>query len=102
GARALTRWKRATAAAWPDVAIVSLGTPDGPPEPGATFGVLAQVTLGALAADDVEVQLVHGQVGDDDEVVDPVVLTMERVGPGDHPGWWRYAAEVTSGLAGTF
>jgi starch phosphorylase len=102
GARSLMRWKQAMAAGWPDVAIVSLGTPDGPPEPGASFSALAQVTLGAISADDVEVQLVHGQVGDGDELVEPVVVTMERVGPGDHPGWWRYATDVTSGLAGTF
>jgi glycogen phosphorylase len=102
GARALTAWKERVAAAWPDVAVVTLGTPDGPPEPGHRFTVLAQVTLGALGADDVDVQLVHGLVGDDDELVAPIVAAMDRVGPGDHAGWWRYAAEVDSGLSGTF
>ena len=78
GARELASWKRAVRAAWPEVSVEhveSSGVADAP-EVGAELAVRAFVCLGALAPDDVHVQLVHGRALADDSLADAVAFDL--------------------------
>ncbi len=68
GAQDLATWKARVRAGWGDVAVEHVDS-DGvgdSPEVGATMTVHAFVSLGSLSPDDVEVQVVHGRVRDED------------------------------------
>jgi glycogen phosphorylase len=99
--RALVRWVRHLERAWPSVSVASTSHHELHDGPGR-FAVEAQVALGDLEPDDLEVDLVHGAVDLDGDLRHPEVVTMAIVGDGDHPGWRRYRAEVTFPRSGTF
>ena len=67
-ARALAAWKARVVAAWPGVHVDGVEADDGPAELGSERAVAVDGRLGALAPDDVEVQLLHGPVGQGDEL----------------------------------
>jgi starch phosphorylase len=72
GARELAMWKKKVVAGWSDVRIDhvdSAGVGDSP-EVGATMSVHAFVSLGSLSTDDVDVQVLHGRVREEDDLVD--------------------------------
>jgi starch phosphorylase len=78
GARDLAGWKDRVRKAWPHVRVEhveSEGTAD-QAEVGATLRVRAWVALGDLSADDVEVQVVHGRTGWDDELIESSTTAM--------------------------
>ena len=60
-----------------------------------------EVALGSLTADDVEVQLLHGPVGQNDELVHPTVTTMTPAGDGAS-GTLRYRGTFSCGRAGRY
>jgi starch phosphorylase len=73
GARELSEWKKRVRAAWKGVSIdhvESFGVGD-VPELGASLGVRVYVSLGELSTDDVDVQVVHGRIRHEDDIVDP-------------------------------
>ena len=73
----LAAWKQRVRSAWGDVRIEYVEADE--PEvasAGGSVEVRAFVALGALSPDDVEVDLVHGRVGDDDALVAPESLPM--------------------------
>ncbi len=73
-ASALATWKHTVREAWPGVRVEhveSAGVAD-TPEIGAEITVRAYVALGSLSPDDVEVQLVHGTIAHEDDLVDVV------------------------------
>ncbi|MDQ3615070.1 MAG: alpha-glucan family phosphorylase [Actinomycetota bacterium] len=72
GAHELGKWKARVRSAWSSVAIdhvESSGVGDFP-ELGASVEVRAFVSLGELGPDDVDVQVVHGRIRHDDDLVD--------------------------------
>jgi starch phosphorylase len=72
GAVELAAWKKRTRDAWRGVAIdhvESSGVADSPAL-NETLEVRAFVSLGDLTPDDVDVQVVHGRIGNDDNLVD--------------------------------
>jgi glycogen phosphorylase len=72
GAVTLAEWKRRTREAWDGVVIdhvESSGVAD-TPALNETLEVRAFVSLGSLGPDDVDVQVVHGRIGHDDELVE--------------------------------
>ncbi len=71
------------------------------PEVGVTMSVHVFVSLGDLAPDDVEVQLLHGRVREEDDLKDVSVVTLpfaESFEAGRH----RYEGEVTLAVPGAF
>ncbi|WP_134766222.1 alpha-glucan family phosphorylase [Nocardioides sp. 1609] len=79
GARELAVWKARVKGAWPEVKVEhveSSGVGDAA-EVGGLLSARAFVSLGALAPDDVEVQLVHGRVQSDDTLVDTAFVTLD-------------------------
>jgi starch phosphorylase len=84
-ARALSAWKQQVTRAWPAVRILSVETESTLVDLGSSKKVEAVVALGQLDQRDVEVQLLHGPVGANEELQPAAVVTMELVGL-DEPG----------------
>src|SRR3712207_4516995 len=82
GAQDLAAWKKRTFTGWPGVRVDhvdSAGLGD-TPEVGATMSVHAFVSLGDLGPDDVDVQVVHGRVREEqDDLVDASVSSLKLV-----------------------
>ena len=70
--------------------FASVASDTGSVELGSDRHVVAQVRLGSLTPDDVEVQLLHGPVGAGDELVDPTVVPLTFTGPDGDDGVARY------------
>jgi starch phosphorylase len=85
-ARALAAWKARVLEAWADVRVEGVETSDGPVELGGELPVTAVVALGSLGPDDVEVQLLHGPVGQNDEIASASVVAM-AADPSDPSRW---------------
>ncbi len=102
-ARELAQWKHRVADGWPDVAIdhvESSGVGDAP-EIGQTLRVTVYVSLGALRPEDVDVQVVHGRIRHDDELVDTHVESLE-LAESYEAGRHRYEGSMELKQAGPF
>jgi glycogen phosphorylase len=103
GARGLAEWKRRVAAGWGDVAIDhvdSSGVGD-TPEIGQTLDLNVYVSLGGLSPDDVDVQVVHGRIRHDDELVDTHVESLRPAEPYE-AGRYRFEGSVALKQSGPF
>ncbi len=103
GASALAAWKKRVKTAWSGVHVEhveSSGVSESP-EVGAALSVRAFVSLGELAPEDVDVQLVHGRPGRDDELVDTVATTLEEAQTYEG-GRYRFDGNVALNRAGAF
>ena len=81
-AQELAMWKYRVLAAWPGVRVVGVDADSTAADLGGTREVDAVVSLGSLGESDVEVQLVHGIVAQNDELVDVETVTMTNGGVG--------------------
>ncbi len=100
-ARDLAAWKRRVTRAWGGVRIEHVESEDGDQGPGSSLIVRATVALGELAPDDVNVEVVYGRVGDEDEIIDPAVSSLELEG-GPEAGVARFAGKAELGRPGPF
>ena len=105
-ARDLAAWKERVGKAWPDVRVLSVESEANLVDLGAAKKVEAVVTLGLLDQSDVEVQLLHGPVGANEELMPAAVVTMDLVGldeRDDAPGAsYRYAGSFGCERAGRY
>ncbi len=79
GAQELADWKKVLRDGWPAVSIdhvESSGVTDAP-EIGETLEVRVFASLGSLTPDDVEVQVVHGRIRHEDDLVDTTVQSLD-------------------------
>jgi starch phosphorylase len=103
GARELASWKAKVRLAWPGVRIDhvdSSGVGDSP-EVGAQMSVHVHVSLGELTPDDVEVQVVHGRVQHEDNLVDPALALLKHAETFEG-GRHRYEGIVSLSATGPF
>ncbi len=103
GARGLAEWKHRVSAQWNQVSIDhvdSSGVGD-TPEVGETLTVSVYVSLGQLSPDDVEVQVVHGRIRHDDELVDTHTAAL-TVAETYEAGRYRYEGSVALKQSGPF
>ncbi|MGZ4494972.1 MAG: alpha-glucan family phosphorylase, partial [Nocardioides sp.] len=103
GAGELARWKQRVRAAWPAVSldhVESSGVTDAP-EIGQTLEVSAFVSLGDLSPADVDVQVVHGRIAHEDDLVDTLVESL-AVAETYEGGRHRYAGSVALAHTGPF
>jgi starch phosphorylase len=85
-ARELAAWKARVASGWGRVRVDGVDTDDTLADLGACRRVTALVNLGELSDDDVQVQLLHGPVGQNDELAEEhAVETMSR----SEDGTWQ-------------
>ncbi len=100
-ARALAGWKQRVRGTWKGVHIDSLDGDDAAPDLGGEREVELVVALGDLAPADVEVQVLHGPVGHNDELGEVSVVTMTPAGSADD-GHLRYRARITCDRPGRY
>ena len=100
-AHELAAWKARVLAAWDGVEILSVETNVSVASLGTDRSVEAEIALGSLGADDVEVQLVHGPVGQHDELEHPTIGAMAPTGDG-HGGSRRYRGAFSCDRAGRY
>ena len=82
-ARLLAAWKERVAEAWHGVHVDRVEGDGAAAELGGSRTVEAVVSLGSLSADDVDVQLVHGPVGQGDELTERTSASMHPDGATD-------------------
>jgi starch phosphorylase len=103
-ARELAQWRRAVEANWPAVAVLhvdsQLAGNAADAQLGSALTLRAEVALGGLAPDDVEVQAVYGSVDADDRLADVRTTLLKSVPNGD--GTHRYEGEIPLDRTGTF
>jgi starch phosphorylase len=99
-ARALAGWKERVVSAWDGVEVLAVETDVSVASLGADRTVEAEIALGTLSADDVEVQLVHGPVGQNDELAPPTVVAMSATSS-EGPNL-RYRGSFACGPAGRY
>jgi starch phosphorylase len=103
GAKELAEWKRRVAEGWDDVHVDhvdSAGVGDSP-EVGTTMAVHAFVSLGSLSPDDVDVQVLHGRVRDEDTLHD-VRTTSLRLVESYESNRHRFDGDVQLATTGPF
>lgn len=100
-ARALAAWRRQLAASWDDVAVDDVEGDDGVAVIGAERTVEVGVRLGALTPADVTVELLHGSVGADGDLIAPEGQALQPVGE-DTGGRVRYRGAFTCGTSGEY
>ncbi|KRB77312.1 glycogen phosphorylase [Nocardioides sp. Root190] len=103
GARDLASWKARVRDAWHGVRVEHVeaaGVSDAA-EVGARLGVHSYVALGDLAPGDVQVQLVHGRVDAEDDLVESTVTTLDLVESYDG-GRHRYDGAIELDRPGPF
>jgi starch phosphorylase len=100
-ARQLASWKHRVTAAWKDVRIDNVESDASVVDLGVERTVDAHVALGSLSADDVAVQLIHGAVGPNDELVHTSIVHMQPETPADSDGL-RYRGSFPCERAGRY
>ena len=105
-AKALAAWKEHVRAAWEDVSILNVEGDVTAADVGDERSVSVTVRLGALTTGDVAVQLAHGRVGANGELVQPELIELKPSDSADgvcvyggsfktdEPGLYGYAARV--------
>jgi len=103
GAAELAAWKKKVRDGWPSVRVEhveSSGVGDAP-EIGDTMTVRAFVLLGSLTPEDVDVQLVHGTITSEDQLVDTAVESL-RVADAYEGGRFRFDGDHVLHHSGSF
>jgi starch phosphorylase len=103
GARELAGWKQRVRAGWESVRIDHVETSglSDSPEVGSSLDVRVFVSLGELTPDDVDVEVVHGRVAAEDQIVDRVRVPLE-VGETYEGGRYRFDGHLTLERTGPF
>ncbi len=103
GAQQLADWKHQVRAGWSGVGIdhvESSGISDAP-EIGDKLEVRAFVSLGSLSPDDVDVQVIHGRIRHEDDLVDTTVTSL-ALGETYEAGRHRFEGTVSLATSGPF
>ncbi len=101
-ARALASWKARVHDGWKGVAIVSVETAPEITDLGGERHIDALVELGSLQPDDVTVELLHGAVGPNDELVSPARVALSLREGGENNGHHHYTGEFGCDTAGRY
>jgi starch phosphorylase len=102
-ARSLATWRQDVVAKWPGVAVLHVDSQlsgAGDAQVGDSLTLRAEIELGGLHEDDVDVEAVYGPVAADDRLTDLARVSLRPVGGGD--GVSRYEGEVPLERTGGF
>ncbi len=100
-AKALAAWKHRVLAGWSLVQITGVSADTGSAELSSLRTVTVTVALGPLEPSDVAVQLLHGPVGQGDELVDAQLVTLTHEGT-DPDGTARYEGGFACDTVGRY
>jgi starch phosphorylase len=76
-ARGLADWKRRVRESWSDVQVIDVDGDLTAAEVGEERHVAATIRVGRLSTDDLSVQLAHGRVGANNELITPRFAVMQ-------------------------
>jgi starch phosphorylase len=103
-ARELATWRHTIESNWPAVAVLHVDSQltgnVADAQLGSSLTLRAEVTLGDLQPEDVQVQAVYGTVDADDRLTDVQTAVLGSVPNGD--GTHRYEGEIPLDRTGTF
>jgi starch phosphorylase len=102
-AKSLASWRQEVVAEWPGVAVLHVDSQlsgVGDAQVGATLTLRAEVALGGLSPDDVDVEAVFGAVGTDDRLIDVGAVELTSIANGD--GTHRFEGEIPLDRTGGF
>jgi starch phosphorylase len=102
-AKELAAWRQDVVADWPGVAVLHVDSQlsgAGNAQVGEKLTLRAEVALGGLSPDDVDVEAVYGAVGVDDRLLDIGTAQLRPVPNGD--GTHRFEGEVPLDRTGGF
>jgi starch phosphorylase len=99
-ARLLSAWKQRVVEGWEGVSVGEIVSDSQAVDLGRDRAVSAEVELGTLGPEDVDVQLLHGPVGPTDELTDTSIVTM-ALAAATH-GSHRYEGSFTCERAGRY
>jgi starch phosphorylase len=100
-AGALAGWKARVRDSWHGVHVDRVDGDQSAADLGGTRAVEAVVALGELSSDDVDVQLIHGPVGQADELTSRSTVSMTAAGPADDQHV-RYTGSLRTEHAGRY
>jgi glycogen phosphorylase len=100
-AKELTAWKARVLSSWSGVHVDGVGPAIEVSEVGRGHEIEAQVALGGLSPDDVEVQLLHGPVGEGGQLLSAEIVVMVDGGEVDERHR-RFRATVAPVVAGRY
>jgi starch phosphorylase len=100
-ARALAAWKERVRTAWHGVHVDRVDGDMAAADLGGERPVEAIVALGSLDAADVDVQLLHGPVGQGNELTESTIVSMSRAGEADDDHA-RYVGSFRTERAGRY
>ena len=102
-AKALAGWKQRVIDGWSGVSVADVTSDSLAVDLGNNRAVSAEVVLGKLGPEDVDVQLVHGAVGPGDELTDPSIQSMTLSDQSAHKGGTHcYKGSFTCDRAGRY
>ncbi len=102
GARQLSKWRARVFKSWPAVAVRHVeSTGRDMPVKGDRIAIRAQVDLGPLSPDDVQVQATFGRVDESDTITSFDFVDLQVAGQQDQ-GQWRYEGEIPLEHTGPF
>jgi starch phosphorylase len=91
----LAAWREALAQGWPQVKVVKVDAAGGDPRHvGSDLDVKAEVHLGPLSPQDVQVQLFHGLVDNMGEIPRPATVAMSTNGEAPRDGVWLFHGTI--------
>jgi starch phosphorylase len=102
-ARTLATWRREVEARWPGVAVLHVDSQlsgGGVAQVGESLTLRAEIALGGLSPDDVDVEAVYGRAAADDRLTDISTVSLHPVANGD--GTDRYEGDVPLERTGAF
>ncbi len=100
-AKALSDWRSTVVEAWPGVKVVHVeSNVDGDPQLGGVLHLRAEIELGPLGADDVDVSAAYGSVDQDDRLINVQTMSLSPIDDGD--GAIRYSGDIPLEHTGSF
>lgn len=100
--REFVSWQNRIAEAWSSIRIISTTHENGSTSQTSARTITAEVSLGSVGTDDVEVQLVYGEVDLEDNLRSPAIEPMHFDGEISSSGTHLFRREITFDRAGNF
>ncbi|MBI9073432.1 MAG: alpha-glucan family phosphorylase [Melioribacteraceae bacterium] len=99
-----TEWKKKLINNWENVKFISYASESGKDEVkvGTNYSINAEVDLGQLTPNDIEVQIYYGKVDSRDEAHSNSIANMEYIPNGNKIGVFKYKGEITCKSSGNF
>jgi starch phosphorylase len=97
----LAAWKARVRQGWSDVGVREVSATSARQRVGGNLDVTAVVSLGSLKPEDVAVEVVSGQVGENDRLDDASIARLEPSGNGT-AGTYSFTGDVPLSTAGAF